>query len=301
MTRDVQVSKKLSWLLRHGATSENLALDGGGYARVADVLANPKLRSLKATFAEVRDIVRDNDKQRFALKPRDGADEASADPGDWLIRANQGHSVKVESEGLLEPVTVAKGNLPEMVVHGTSRAAWTQIVASGGLRAMGRNHVHFAAGLPSNFKRIGVDGAGSDATADGTTTSQDSAAPPVISGMRTSSTVLIYIALPRALEAGIKFWRSENGVVLSEGDAEGKIGMEFFERVEDRTGKEVLVLDGKVVKEAPAAWATEARGGGRGRGQGRGRGRGGGRGRRDEGEGRVESQEGVQDGVEDAG
>ncbi len=38
MPRSVQVSKKLSWLLRHGAEKEGLKLDKSGYASVQDVV-----------------------------------------------------------------------------------------------------------------------------------------------------------------------------------------------------------------------------------------------------------------------
>lgn len=39
MPRDVQVSKKLSWLLRHGAEKEGLKLGKGGYVPLADVVS----------------------------------------------------------------------------------------------------------------------------------------------------------------------------------------------------------------------------------------------------------------------
>ena len=38
MARDVQVSKKLSWLLRHGAVQEKLKLERGGYVNLAEVV-----------------------------------------------------------------------------------------------------------------------------------------------------------------------------------------------------------------------------------------------------------------------
>jgi 2'-phosphotransferase len=38
MTREVQVSKKISWLLRHGAEKEGLKLGPGGYINVKDVV-----------------------------------------------------------------------------------------------------------------------------------------------------------------------------------------------------------------------------------------------------------------------
>ena len=38
LPRDVQVSKKLSWLLRHGAEKEGLKFQRGGYINVRDVV-----------------------------------------------------------------------------------------------------------------------------------------------------------------------------------------------------------------------------------------------------------------------
>lgn len=38
MPREVQVSKKLSWLLRHGAEKEGLTLGKGGYINLAEVV-----------------------------------------------------------------------------------------------------------------------------------------------------------------------------------------------------------------------------------------------------------------------
>lgn len=38
MPREVQVSKKLSWLLRHGAEKEGLQLGEGGYISLKDVV-----------------------------------------------------------------------------------------------------------------------------------------------------------------------------------------------------------------------------------------------------------------------
>lgn len=54
--------------------------------------------------------------------------------------------------------------------------------------------------------------------------------------MRNSAQVLIYIDVQKALDAGIPFFLSENGVVLSEGDEGGSLSPEYFLRVEDRQG-----------------------------------------------------------------
>jgi 2'-phosphotransferase len=206
---------------------------------------NQKIRSVKPTLDEIKHIVAENDKQRFSLIHKSAAasansvpaDDAATSTTDYLIRANQGHSLEVASENLLTPIT--EETMPSMVVHGTTHAAWPQIVATGGLKKMARTHVHFASGLPAGFKPEDTD----------------TATAPVISGMRNSSSVLVYVDIKKAVEAGVKFWKSENGVILSEGDENGLIGLQYFSKVEDRTGGQgVLVEDGKVVKEAPESW-----------------------------------------------
>ena len=57
--------------------------------------------------------------------------------------------------------------------------------------------------------------------------------------MRRSSSTLIYIDVQKALDAGLKFYLSANGVVLTEGDKDGYIRPEFFARVQTAAGKPV--------------------------------------------------------------
>ncbi|KAH7392043.1 KptA family-domain-containing protein [Phaeosphaeria sp. MPI-PUGE-AT-0046c] len=290
-SREVQVSRKISWLLRHGAASEGLKLGKGGYVNVQDALNTRALKSLNITFPELRDAVTNNDKQRFSMIPASSQDQAkssdaadqpqdalpaeslqtiteSDDPADYLIRANQGHSIKVDVEGLLTPITVAAGNVPDTVVHGTDESAWRLIMKSGGLRRMGRNHIHFASGLPVGFKSLAVD----------TASAEEKEAAPVISGMRKNSSVLIYIDIHAAMEAGINFYISDNGVILTEGNEQGFLSHEFFKRVESRKKDGgVLMSDGKLPEGVVVdveEWQKEVGDGGRARRGGRG-GRGG--------------------------
>jgi len=181
------------------------------------------------------------------------------DPSNFLIRANQGHSIKVEEEGLLEPITL-ESELPATVVHGTTHRAWPQILSSGGLKKMTRNHVHFASGLPAGFEPL--EGAND--------TTSEAQKEPVISGMRNTSSVLVFVDLKKALEGGLKFWRSANGVILSEGDNNGVIPVAYFARVEERKrGVGVLMRDGEVVNELPEALTRGGDGGRRGGRRGR--------------------------------
>ena len=82
---------------------------------------------------------------------------------------------------------------------------------------MGRNHVHFCAGLPEDGQ--------------------------VISGMRAESDIVVELDGPRALAAGLRFFRAENGVLLTPGDANGLVSKALFKRVLDRaTGADLPFL-----------------------------------------------------------
>lgn len=195
----VRLSKSLSWLLRHGAMSSGLQMRPDGYARVSDVLASPMFKDV--TFLQLQDMVNRDQKGRFHLMFEPQLPASSHVPDVWWIRANQGHSMK-DVKLDMRPILSAADIL--MAVHGTTRRAWESI-ATQGLSKMNRNHIHLAQGVP---------GSG------------------VISGMRATAQILIFIDVQKALDAGIHFHLSENGVVLTEGDASGFLAPEFFQRVE---------------------------------------------------------------------
>jgi 2'-phosphotransferase len=153
----------------------------------------------------------------------------------------------VDTDGLLTPITTE--DIPEIAVHGTTHMAWPLILKSGGMRRMGRNHMHFAQGLPKGAKPVepitNEDKKTAETEGDSETVQEPKAKAPVISGMRNTSTIFIYIDIAKALEAGIKFWKSDNGVILTEGDEKGLLGYQFFKRVEERQGGgKVLMRDG---------------------------------------------------------
>ena len=288
MKREVQVSKALSRLLRHQAENAGVKLDESGYAELDKVVSSsflpfflffsffpsfsPKsnrrlfcqmawqpLRSLQVTFEDISNVVQQNDKQRFSMLPNEttnpSLDSTSTDPSHWLIRANQGHSIALSSSALMQPITLESQNVPEVVVHGTYFAFWPLIVESGGLKPMGRTHVHFATGLP---------GPGAE----------------VVSGMRRDAELLVYVDVERSLRDGVlKWWVSENGVVLTEGGDDGLVPLRYFrEVVGRRTDVGVLVKDGEVLGGLPeGVKGVVPPGKGRGRRGGGGGGRGGSR------------------------
>ncbi|ROW12279.1 hypothetical protein VMCG_00441 [Cytospora schulzeri] len=273
--REKQVSMALSKLLRHQALNAGITLDKEGYAPLDRVLQWGPLRSLGVTVQEIVQVTADNEKQRFSMKPANPTPPSPAattstitapdpDPAGWLIRANQGHSIKLESEALLKPITLEAGNVPPVVVHGTYFAFWPRIAEAGGLRRMGRTHVHCSTGLPGG----GEHGHGGG----------------VVSGMRGDAEVLVYVDVRRSLEDGaLAWWVSDNGVVLTEGVGEdGLLPARYFQRVVGRR-EDVGTLweDGVWVADLPehVKGRPPPAKGGRGRGGGGRGGKGGGRGR----------------------
>ncbi|KAF7298953.1 putative tRNA 2'-phosphotransferase [Mycena indigotica] len=190
---EVRMSKTLSWLLRHGAQSEGLPMRPDGFVKVTDLLANPRVVPLD--HAQLQEMVKADAKQRFAL-----IEEESV----WWIRANQGHSMKAVKELELKPILSISDIPTKIAVHGTTNAAW-DLIAAQGLSKMKRNHIHLAQGIANEN---------------------------VVSGMRKSSQILIFVDIERALVDGIKFSLSDNGVILTEGDERGILPTKYFTRVE---------------------------------------------------------------------
>jgi putative RNA 2'-phosphotransferase len=138
--RDVRRSRRLSWLLRHGADEAGLAMDAAGWASVADVLALLDLEP-----AELERVVAENDKGRLELD------------GD-RIRACQGHSTAgtpVEAGALEASWALHEGD--DDLWHGTSREVVASILRDG-LHPARRTHVHLADARDSRVgKRARVD------------------------------------------------------------------------------------------------------------------------------------------------
>jgi putative RNA 2'-phosphotransferase len=122
----VRQSKFLSLVLRHDPARIGLRLDEAGWADVDELLARAGEAGMPLTWASLREVVEQNDKQRFAFSP-DGR----------RIRANQGHSLPVDLQ--LAPVSP-----PERLFHGTA-TRFLAAIREQGLTAQRRQHVHLSA------------------------------------------------------------------------------------------------------------------------------------------------------------
>ncbi|MCY1015858.1 RNA 2'-phosphotransferase [Pyxidicoccus sp. MSG2] len=136
-----QKSKKLSWLLRHGARETGLAMDSAGFAPIVDVL-----RMTGLSHRAFDEVVAENNKSRFEVRGEQ-------------VRAVQGHSLEgtpVTLDGLERSWDEVSGDA--LLYHGTSVAAARAILSGEGVHSAARTHVHLAAAVDSKVgKRAGVD------------------------------------------------------------------------------------------------------------------------------------------------
>lgn len=126
-----RLSKRLSWLLRHGARETGLTMDAAGWAPVAEVLEH-----LRVARPALEQVVTLNDKARLQLVGEQ-------------IRATQGHSLEgapVTLEALEASWTAWTSDAA--LWHGT-RSESVAPIAREGILPIARTHVHLAASLES--------------------------------------------------------------------------------------------------------------------------------------------------------
>jgi putative RNA 2'-phosphotransferase len=164
-----QISKFLSFVLRHNPQAIGITLDAEGWVPVDDLLTAAARNGTSISRQQLEEIVATNDKKRFAIS-HDGR----------LIRASQGHSVEVDL-GLtpLEP--------PGLLYHGTVDRFLDSIRDQGLIRG-NRQHVHMSA-------------------------DRETAARV---GQRRGRSVVLLVEAARMHNSGHLFYKSDNGVWLTE-------------------------------------------------------------------------------------
>ncbi|KAH3666515.1 hypothetical protein OGAPHI_003511 [Ogataea philodendri] len=220
--RHVLISKSLSKLLRHQAVKENLDIDEQGFVPLDQLLNHRYLKSLNASPQDIFWVVNNNEKKRFriAFKSDDQfSDSQTYDPlKEYFVCALQGHSLSMVNDSY-NMVKLTSGSLPETIVHGTYLKNLEAIRTSGGLSKMKRNHIHFAKGLPAWLN--------------------DASAEPIISGMRKSCNLLIFLDVEKLRKSPLVFYESGNGVILTPGDENGIVSTHFFLKVTDTKGNPI--------------------------------------------------------------
>lgn len=163
-----KTSKFLSFVLRHKPEAIGLELDPNGWVDLAELIEKAS-SEISLDRGLIQQVVATSDKQRFALS-EDGE----------RIRANQGHSVKVDLE-------LTPKDPPTVLYHGTATRFLPSILEEG-LRPGQRHHVHLSAEVE-------------------TATSV---------GQRHGAPVVLQISAAEMLAQGHVFFLSKNGVWLTD-------------------------------------------------------------------------------------
>lgn len=121
----LQISKFLSFVLRHRPDSIGISLDSQGWISVDELIAKSQAAGTHFTRKDLLNVVETSDKKRFSL---------SADA--QMIRAAQGHSVTVD-------LGLTPQEPPTVLYHGTATRFVASILAEG-LKPKSRQQVHLS-------------------------------------------------------------------------------------------------------------------------------------------------------------
>ncbi len=164
---DSKISKYISLILRHKPEEIGLKLDEHGYLGVLDLIEGLNKSYEGFSMDDLERIVREDSKGRYSFNE----DKSK-------IRANQGHSIKVDLG--LEPIKP-----PKVLYHGTGRK-YLESILKNGLIKKERNYVHLSKDIETAS----------------------------IVGKRHGDLVILEVDSESMFNNGIKFYLSKNNVWL---------------------------------------------------------------------------------------
>lgn len=166
---DDGLGKFISLILRHDPKIINITLDENGWGNVDELIKGINKKGMHIDFNTLERMVYENNKQRYSFN-----DDKTK------IRANQGHSIKVDIE-LDEKIP------PEYLYHGTATRFIDSIMESG-VQKQSRQFVHLSTDLNTAYSV----------------------------GKRHGKPIALKINAKVMFEDGYKFYLSKNAVWLTE-------------------------------------------------------------------------------------
>jgi putative RNA 2'-phosphotransferase len=124
--KDKDISKFLSFVLRHKPEEIGITLDENGWTSTSELLSKINMKSFPISMENLENIVATNNKKRFAFNE----DKTN-------IRASQGHSVAID-------LAIEPQQPPEYLYHGTVEK-FVPSIQDKGLIKGNRHHVHLSA------------------------------------------------------------------------------------------------------------------------------------------------------------
>ncbi|QYD68223.1 RNA 2'-phosphotransferase [Paraburkholderia edwinii] len=126
-----EISKYLSYVLRHEPQTIGLQLDAEGWASIDSLITSAAKYGRSLDRTTIQTVVANNDKKRFSI----------SDDGK-RIRAIQGHSTPAVQRKYSEKEP------PEVLYHGTA-TRFLKSIHELGLKAGARHHVHLSQDIPT--------------------------------------------------------------------------------------------------------------------------------------------------------
>ncbi len=127
--KDIQVSKAISYALRHNPKEFGITLDSEGWVDMSILLAALHAARIDTSLEQIKRIINESEKKRFEIK------------GD-RIRATYGHSIE-------QKIEYTPQEPPTVLYHGTTHKAYMEIagLSGKGLKPMGRQYVHLSSDI----------------------------------------------------------------------------------------------------------------------------------------------------------
>jgi putative RNA 2'-phosphotransferase len=125
--KSVEISKFLSYVLRHEPGAIGIRLDSEGWANIHFLIKGANQAGKSITLEQLMRVVETSDKKRFTL----------SDDGQY-IRAAQGHS------NTSVTINHTEKTPPEFLYHGTA-TRFLESIMKEGLKPQQRQHVHLSA------------------------------------------------------------------------------------------------------------------------------------------------------------
>ncbi|MCI9976514.1 RNA 2'-phosphotransferase [Clostridioides difficile] len=169
MSKKDKLSVFISLILRHKPETIGIKLDNYGYADVNELIGNINSTGRNINMEILEQIVKEDNKQRYSFN-----EDRSK------IRANQGHSIKVNVE-------LKELRPPKCLYHGTTIRFLDNIKKEGIVRKS-RLYVHLSNGIDTAIKV----------------------------GKRHGIPIVLKVNTEKMYEDGYKFYLSENNVWLCE-------------------------------------------------------------------------------------
>lgn len=130
-----EMSKFLSYVLRHKPETINIQLDKEGWTNMQELIeAAFSYEGKTIEISDILEIVAENDKKRFEISPNN-----------TMIRAVQGHSTKEVDRSFKALVP------PVKLFHGTA-TRFVDAILKQGLLPQSRHHVHLSADMETAVK-----------------------------------------------------------------------------------------------------------------------------------------------------